>query len=76
MSSADGMQNIGRLYGQIRCNRHRLQQVADQDCTARGPRYQDLPHWKLAVYDIFTSSYGPADLTSVSIVMALGLERL
>ena len=43
---------------------------------ARGPRYQDLSHWKLAVYDIFTSSYGPADLTSVSAVMGLGLETL
>ena len=41
---------------------------------ARGPRYQDLSHWKLAVYDIFTSSYGPADLTSESAVVCLGLE--
>ena len=40
------------------------------------PRYQDVSHRKLAVCDIFTSSYGPADLTSVSAVMGLGLERL
>ena len=38
--------------------------------------YQDLSHWKLAVNDIFTSSYGPADLTSVLVVMVLGLEAL
>ena len=73
MSSADGMQNIARLYGQIRCNRHRLQQVADQDCT--GPA-QDVSHRKLPVFDIFTSSYGQTDLTSVSAVVDLGLETL
>ena len=43
---------------------------------ARGPRYQDLSHRLLPVIDTFTSSYGPADLTSVSAVMGLGLETL
>ena len=38
--------------------------------------HQDLSHRKLPVVDIFTSSYGPADLTSVSVVMVLGLETL
>ena len=40
------------------------------------PRDQDLSHRKLAVYDIFTSSYGQTDLTSVSAEVGVGLETL